>query len=287
MNVPVKKISSLFVLTLATLLFASCGEYYKALKYGDAEYKYEVAKACYARGQYGHAQELFNSLIVAMKGSGYGDECLYMMALSAYMGRDLETASSTFSKYYQTYPRGLYVEEAHYYAGLSLYETVPDPRLDQSTTYTAINELQSFLDKYPTTRLKPQVQDMLGRLEEQLIEKELRSAKLYYDLGGYILNSTSGGSNYEACIVTSENALHDYPYASAHYREQFMILALRSRYRLARQSIEEKRVQRFRETVDEYYAFANEFPESTYMKEAQQYLERSQRALKGLPLDDE
>ena len=280
-----KKIQRL--LLVGSLLLAGCGEYNAAIKYGDAEYKYEVAKTCYARGQYARAQDLFNDLLIATKGTGYADECLYMMAMSAYMNRDLETASSAFRKYYQTYPRGIYTEDSRYYTGRSLYESVPDPRLDQSMTKQAINELQTFLDLYPYTRLKTQTEDMIQRLQDHLVEKELRAAQLYYDLGSYVLNSTTGGSNYEACIITSENALRDYPYAAPERREMFMLLTLRSRYHLARQSVEEKRLERFRETVDEYYGFANEFPESSYLKEAQGYLLKSQKALKGQPLDED
>jgi outer membrane protein assembly factor BamD len=252
-----KKTSS-FLFALCLTLLTGCGEFNAAIKHGDAEYKYEVA-----------------------------DECLYMMAMSAYMSGDLETAAASFKKYYQTYPRGLYVEEARYYAGLSLYDNVPDPRLDQSVTSHAIDELQSFLDSYPYTRLKSQAQEMIQKLQDHLVEKEQRSAQLYYDLGNYFMNCSSGGSNYEACIVTSENALRDFPYALPERREQFMILILRSRYHLARQSVEEKRLERFRQAVDEYYGFANEFPESNYLKEAQTYLIKSQKALKGQSIEDE
>ncbi|MBR4533792.1 MAG: outer membrane protein assembly factor BamD [Bacteroidaceae bacterium] len=281
-----KKTSS-FLFALCLTLLTGCGEFNAAIKHGDAEYKYEVAKACYVKGQYSHAQDLFSSLLVAMKGSGLADECLYMMAMSAYMSGDLETAAASFKKYYQTYPRGLYVEEARYYAGLSLYDNVPDPRLDQSVTSHAIDELQSFLDSYPYTRLKSQAQEMIQKLQDHLVEKEQRSAQLYYDLGNYFMNCSSGGSNYEACIVTSENALRDFPYALPERREQFMILILRSRYHLARQSVEEKRLERFRQAVDEYYGFANEFPESNYLKEAQTYLIKSQKALKGQSIEEE
>lgn len=279
--------TSSFLFALCLTLLTGCGEFNAAIKHGDAEYKYEVAKACYVKGQYSHAQDLFSSLLVAMKGSGLADECLYMMAMSAYMSGDLETAAASFKKYYQTYPRGLYVEEARYYAGLSLYDNVPDPRLDQSVTSHAIDELQSFLDSYPYTRLKSQAQEMIQKLQDHLVEKEQRSAQLYYDLGNYFMNCSSGGSNYEACIVTSENALRDFPYALPERREQFMILILRSRYHLARQSVEEKRLERFRQAVDEYYGFANEFPESNYLKEAQTYLIKSQKALKGQSIEEE
>jgi len=276
----------LSLLAIGTLLLSSCGEYNAAMKHGDSEYKYEVAKACYVKGQYTHAQDLFSSLLSAVKGTGYADECLFMMGMSAYMGDDLETASEAFRKYYQSYPRGVYVEEAHYYAGRSLYESMPDPRLDQGITTQAIAELQSFLDNYPYTRLKEQTQEMIQQLQDRLVDKELRAAQLYYDLGGYQLNCLTGGSNYEACIVTSENALRDYPYALPERREKFMMLILRSRYHLARQSVEEKRIERFRQTIDEYYGFANEFPESTFLKEAQNYLTKSQKALKGESIEE-
>ena len=38
---------------------------------------------------------------------------------------------------------------------------------------------------------------------------------------------------------------------------------------MAKASVDEKKQDRMRETVDEYYAFKNEFPESKYMKEVE------------------
>ncbi len=271
----------------ATLACVSCGEYNAVQKYGDTEYKYEYAKACYVRGRYTRAYETISGIVTAMKGSGYGEESLYLMGLSAYHSKDLTAAAEAFRKYYQSYPRGIYVEDAHYYCGRALFDAVPDPRLDQTTTNQAIDELQRFLDNYPYTRLKDQTQEMIQQLQDHLVEKEYLSAKLYYDLGNYILNSLQGGSNYEACIVTSENALRDFPFAKAERREQFLLLILRSRYYLARQSIDAKQAERFRQAIDDYYAFANEFPESQYLKEAQNYFNKSQKALKGQPIDDD
>ena len=274
------------ILLITALITASCGEYNAVMKHNDPEYKYEVAKACYVRGQYSQAADLFSELIAPLKHSTYGDECMYLLAMSNYMAGDLQSASEFFRKYYTSYPRGIYVEYARYYSGRALFEDVPDPRLDQTGTKLAIDELQRFMDYAPQSRLKEQTQEMIQKLQDHLLEKEYLNAKLYYDLGGYVINSLIGGSNYEACIVTAENALRDYPYASAARREQFAILILRSKYYLARQSVEEKRLDRYRETVDEYYAFANDFPESQYLKEAQGLFEKCQRALKGQPEED-
>jgi outer membrane protein assembly factor BamD len=195
-----------------------------------------------------------------------------------------------FKKYYQVYPKGHYMEMARFNSGYSLYKQVADIRLDQTSTMEAIREYQDFLDYCPNTGLKEQTHAVIYELQDRLVEKEYLSAKLYYDLGTYTLNSIYGGNNYEACVVTAQNALKDYPYASAGLRENLSILILRAKYHLARQSVEAKRVERFRDAIDEYYAFENDFPESKYLQEANSIFRYSQRMVErkgGLLTDDD
>lgn len=45
-------------------------------------------------------------------------------------------------------------------------------------------------------------------------------------------------------------------------------------------SVEDKKLERYREAVDEYYAFKNEFPESKYLKEADRIFKEAQKILK-------
>lgn len=273
-----KKIHSLFA--LVAIVLSSCGEYSYLQKSGDVDYKYDAAKSYFISGHYGRASEAFGSLLATMKGTPYGEESLYMLALSTYLHKDYESAANYFRKYYQSYPKGTYVELARYYTGYSLYKQVPDTRLDQTSTTEAIAEFQTFLDSYPTTALKDQTQEMIVLLQDKLVEKEYLAAKLYFDLGDYVLNCLYGGSNYEACVVTAQNALKDFPYASPTRREDLSILILRSKYQLARKSVEEKRVERFRDAIDECYAFNNDYPESRYQKEAQDILADAERIVK-------
>ena len=285
-----RRIQLLFLL-LATcsLLLVSCSEYTNVLKSNDYEYRYEAAKALYVEGHYRQAAELFGMLLAPLKGTSYGEESLFMLAESNMKARDYESAAMFFKKYYQAYPKGHYMEMAHYNSGYALYKQTADVRLDQTSTIEAINEYQSFLDYCPDTDLKEQAHTIIYELQDKLVKKEYLSAKLYYDLGTYTINCIYGGNNYEACIVTAQNALKDYPYASAGLREDLSILVLRAKYHLARQSVEEKRLERFRETIDEYYAFQNDFPESQYLKEAQTIFEQSERVIerKGALLDDD
>lgn len=285
------RMSRLFILLLATcsLLLASCTEYSNVLKSNDYEYKYEAAKALYASGHYRQAAELFSLLLAPLKGTSYGEESLYMLGESNLKAKDYESAVMFFKKYYQLYPKGSYMEMARFNSGYALYKQTPDVRLDQSSTMEAIKEFQDFLDYCPETNLKEQVHEIIYAMQDKLVEKEYLSAKLYFDLGTYTLNSIYGGNNYEACVVTAQNALKDYPYASAKLREELAILALRAKYHLAKQSVEDKRVERFRDAIDEYYAFQNDYPESQYMKEANSILTHSERivARKGVILKED
>ena len=266
------------IASCVALLLSSCAhEYNQVFKSGDYTYKYEYAKQSYAQGKYSRAIPLLQELVTMKKGSTEGEECLYMLAMAEYGMKDYETAAEYFKKYYSSYPKGKFAENAKYFVGESLYQNAPEPRLDQSTTITAIAAFQEFLDLYPDARLKQQATNRLFALQDLLVEKEYKSAKLYFDMGTYFGNCTSGGNNYEACIVTARNALLDYPYASPERREEFSIMILRAKYQLAQQSVEEKRLERYRDTIDEYYGFMNEYPESKYLKDAQRIFAQSEK----------
>lgn len=267
----------LFILAVAaTMMFSSCAvEFNRVYKSVDYDYKYEFAKECFARGKFSQAITLLQELVTIQKGTENAEECLYMLAMAQFCDRDYETASMTFKKYFKTYPKGRYAEQACYYVGQSLFMSMPDPRLDQTPTMGAINAFQEFMDYYPESHLRGRAQQKMIELEDNLVSKEYMSARLYYYLGGYFGNCTNGGSNYEACIVTAENALKQYPYSDL--REDFCVLIMKSKYELAVQSVDEKRVQRYRDAEDECYAFISEFPESEEIDTAEKFIEKCKK----------
>lgn len=250
-------------------VLTSCGEYNKVLKCTDYEYKYEAAKSYFAQGQNTKAATLLEDLITILKGTSSGEESLYMLSMAYYNQGDYVTAAQYLNTYYTTYPRGKYTEQARFNAGRALYLDTPEPRLDQSSTVKVIQELQMFMEYFPRSERKDEAQNMIFELQDKLVEKDYLSAKLYYDLGDYTGNSSysTTGNNYLAAIVTAQNILKDYPYTKL--REDISILILRARYDMAKASVDEKKEERMRDTIDEYYAFINEFPESKYLAEAE------------------
>jgi outer membrane protein assembly factor BamD len=275
-NMYMKK--NILYIFFAVVCLSSCSSVEKAFRSADNDYRYEAAKQMYVEGKYSWASDLLSELIPYFKGSERGEESLFLLGMSNYEMGDYETASTYFKKYYNTYVKGKYNELARFYSGKSLYYDTVDPKLDQTSTITAINEFQNFLDYYPYTELKSQTQAMIDELQDRLVEKEYLAAKLYYDLGDYIGNSTYGGSNYQACVVTAQNALREYPFSKR--REALSLLVVRAKYSLAKNSAENKQEERYREMVDEAYGFLNEFPESKQVNEVNKMLESANKSLK-------
>ena len=261
-----------FLLMMITVLLSSCGEYNKILKSTDYELKYSYAKKYFNAKQYNKSATLLDELVTIFKGTAYAEESLYLLAQSYYGQKDYQTASQYFNTYYTTYPKGEYTELARYYSGYGLYLDSPDPRLDQTQTYEAINQLQLYLEYYPQSERAAEAQKIMFELQEKLAYKELLAVRLYYNLGPHLRDN-----NYLSAVITAENALKNSPYSK--YREEFMFYVLRSKYEQAIASVEEKLQGRYREVVDEYYTYMNEYPEGKYVKQAQKFYDYASKRI--------
>lgn len=83
------------------------------------------------------------------------------------------------------------------------------------------------------------------------------------------------GNNYRASIITAQNAMRDYPYTK--YREELSFLVLKSKFQMAEESVVDKKMDRYRDAIDEYYAFKNDYPESKYFKDAEKIFRLSSK----------
>lgn len=256
---------------MMTVLLSSCGEYNNILKSTDYELKYSYAKKYFNAKQYAKSATLLDELVTIFKGTAYAEESLYLLAQSYYGQEDYQTASQYFETYYTTYPKGEFTELSRYYSGYGLYLDSPDPRLDQSQTYKAIEQMQLYLEYYPQSERAPKAQEIMFELQEKLAYKELMATRLYFNLGTYM------GNNFQSCVITAQNALKNYPFSK--YREEFMFLIIRAKYELALVSIEEKLQGRYREVVDEYYNYINEYPEGNYIKQVQKFYDYASKRI--------
>ena len=93
----------LAILLLSTIILASCTQYAKVQKSMDYDYKYELAKAYYVRGEYSQASSLLEDVLAYMKGTMYAEESLYMLSMCYYNMKDYVTASHYMTTYFNTY----------------------------------------------------------------------------------------------------------------------------------------------------------------------------------------
>ncbi|MDD3078874.1 MAG: outer membrane protein assembly factor BamD [Paludibacter sp.] len=262
----------LLFIFIAALTLSSCGEYQKILKSNDPELKYNKAVEYFDKGDFMRASTLFDEIAVYYKGTERSETILNYLA-KAYMGqKDYYSASEYFKTYAKTYPKGKYIVEAKYMIGYCYYLDSPDARLDQTATYNAITALQEFLDIYPESDKVPEAEKLLEEMTNKLAYKELLNSRLYYNLGNYM------GNNYESAVITAQNALKNYP--SNEYREDFEMIILRSKYQEALQSVYEKRIERYRNTIDEYYSYVNEFPDGKMRKQADKIFNDCEKVVK-------
>ena len=269
------KTTKLVLLFAIALFFSSCGEYNKILKSTDRDLKYTYAKKYFEEKKYNRSIALLEDLVPYMKGTANAEESLYLLGQSYYNSKDYLSSTQMFTTYYNTYPKGEYAEPALYYSAYGMYLDSPQPELDQTKTYKAISEFQRYIEIYPQTERAEQAKQYLFELQEKLAYKELQASKLYLRMGNYM------GNNYEASVITSREALKDYPYSK--YAEEFQMLILRARFELAENSIRQAKAQRYRTVIDEYFNYINSYPSGKFTQEAEKYYKVAQEIVDQLP----
>ena len=244
----------LFIFTVL-VAFSACSGYEKLLKSPDYALKYNKAVQYYDNEEYVKAATLLDQVASIYRGTTKADTVYYYQAKSYFMQRDYILSGHHFSNLALNYPNSAFREEAEFMTAYCYYMQSPRPELDQENTKKAIASFQLFLIQNPHSKRAGEAQAYIDELRNKLVEKSYLSGKLYYNLG-----------DYKASIIALQNSLNDFP--NTEHREELMFLLLKSNFLLAENSILQKQSERYQATVDEYYSFVSEFPESRYRREA-------------------
>ena len=259
-NVEKQMIKKLFFYAIIVVFLTSCSEYQKLLKSTDPELKYSKAVEYYEKKDFMRAMTLFDEVSMYFRGSERSETLLNYLA-NSYVGlKDHYTAVEYFKSYTRSYPKGKYIQDAKYMVAYCHYLDSPDARLDQRVTNEAIAAFQEFIDFFPESEKVPDAVKLMDELYDKLAYKELLNAQLYYNLGNYLWN------NYESAVIAASNALKKYP--TNKYREELSFILLDAKYQQVIQSLESKKLDRYNNTVDEYYSFISEFPDGKKRKQA-------------------
>ena len=248
------------------LIFSSCSKYQKLLKSSDYEMKYKMGVMYYEKGDYTRAYNLLEELHGIYKGTKRAEKVYFYLAGSHFGKKEYILAGYHYGVFARTYPNSEYTEEAYYKSAYCAYLNASPSSLDASYTKEGIQALQLFIDKYPKSERVTECNLLIDELRVRLEDKAFNNAKLYYKV-----------SDYKAAVIALKNVLSDYP--DTKYREEALYLIVKSSFILAEKSIRKKQNERYQNTIDEYYIFADEFPNSKKISETEKIYNKSRQFL--------
>ena len=258
------------VLILSVIcVLAGCNGINKVLKSKDPEYKLRMAEKYYVKKKYNSAYQLFEDVVPYYKTSKEFEDIYYKMAYSTFYQKDYTNSENFFKTYLELFPNSPRAEEMDYMRAYCFYKQSPKPELDQTNTAKTIGMMQSFINTHPGSPRVKDANEIIDVCHGKLETKDYKAAQLYYDLG-----------QFRAAAVAFAEVLNNYP--ESNKSDEYKFMSIKSYYRYAELSVEDKKQERFEKVVDECNDFADRFPESKLSKDVEHYLNLSQTNIKNL-----
>lgn len=250
---------SIFILSALTIFTSSCNEYQKILKSNDLDYKYEKSLELFQKQDYIKAFPLFDELLLLYRGTDKAEQVYYYYSITEYKKGNLLSAAHHLKNFATTYHTNIKAEECAYLSVYCHYLLSPKYSLDQVNTYKAFDEAAIFLDKFPLSTYTNDCINLQSTLKLKLERKAFENAKLYFTT-----------ENYKSAIHAFNFTLQESP--NSIFNEEILFLQLKSYYLLAKNSVEEKKDKRIKDTIIAFNQFKNSYPKSTFLKESKSIL---------------
>jgi outer membrane protein assembly factor BamD len=250
-------------------LYGCSGSMHKLLKNPDPAYKLRMAEQFYVKEKYSKAQQVFEDIMPYYKTGKEFEDIYYKYAYCAYNLGDYLNAENLFKSFLEIFPNSLKAEEIDYMRAYSFFKQSPKPELDQTNTLKAMGMMQTFINTHPGSVRIKDANAIIDICRRKLETKDYRSAVLYYDLG-----------QFRAAGVSFSTLLNNYPESAL--ADEYKLMVIKSYYRFAELSVEEKKIERYEQVINECREFTDRFPDSKFKKEADEFLKLSQTNIKYL-----
>jgi outer membrane protein assembly factor BamD len=258
------------VLLLPVFLLTACSsQFNKILKSKDYEYKLKKADEYFANKKYKYAEELYIELFSVFKGSDKFEDLYYKYAYCSFYQKNYPDAENLFKGFLEVFPNSSKAEEIAYMHAYCFYMESPKTELDQINTSKAIGMMQSFISTHPNSSRIKDANAIIAKCRSKLELKDYKSAELYYNL-----------QQYRAAGISFANLLNTYPESAN--GDEYMLMAVKSYYQFAKLSVYTKQEERYQKVSDEYFDFADRFPESKLLKQAENYKNLSVNNIKQI-----
>lgn len=259
----------ILLLAFLVLSVSSCSRFSKVQKSTDYQYKLKMADQYYTQKKYNNAQQLYQELFPIFKGNPQFEDLFYKFAYCSYYLRDWLQAENLFKQFTEVFPTSPKAEEMEYMRAYTFYRQSPKQDLDQTNTLKAIGLMQTFINTHPGSSRLPEANKIIDDLRLKLEAKDYRSAELYFNMG-----------HYRAAAIAFTSLINGFP--DTDKGDQYKLQAIKSYYLYAENSIEDKRVARYEQVINEVNDFTDRYPESALLKDAERYATLSQNNIKQI-----
>lgn len=260
---------SVLYIVLLAFITASCSPYAKVLKSKDYEYKLKMADEYFVKKKYKIARQLYEEVFPVYKGNEKFEDIYYKYAYCFYYLKEYNVAENMFKGFLEVFPNSSKAEEVDYMHAYCFYKQSPKVELEQVNTLKAMGMMQTFINTHPGSSKVQEAANIIDECRKKLELKAFNGAQLYFNLG-----------QYKAAAVAFENLLASYP--ESEKGDEYKLMALKAYFKYAQLSMEEKQMERFEKVVSEYQDFADRYPDSKLLKEAESYSNQSKNYLKEI-----
>ncbi len=248
-------------------LIPGCKSRYEKIRTSpNVALKYKTATYYFNKRDFTRALPLLEDLSTSMKGSDKAEDAAYFYAYCEYFLKDFAIARNLFQTFAEQFPNSLRAEEARFMGAKCSMQESPSFSLDQENTTKAIDALQLFINLYPHSTRIPECNKMMDVLRGKLESKSFENAKLYYTVG-----------EYKPAVLALRNSQRDYP--DSRNREEIEFLIIKCQYLYAGGSIVAKQEERFTDAIQTFQSFQENFPNSSFIKEASRINADSKREI--------
>lgn len=263
----------LSILTASVLLTSCASKLGKVLKSKDNEYKLKMAEQYYVQKKYLNAQQVFEDIMPFYRGSDKYEDMFYKYTYCAYYQHDYLNAESLFKTYTENFPNSTRLEECEYMRCYCYFKQSPKVELDQTATSKTISLMQAFINTHPQSSRVQEATAIMDSCRTKLELKEYKAAQLYYDMGGF---------NYRAAAIAFTTLMDDYP--DSDRGDEYKLMAIKSYYKFAEQSVIDKQKERFEKVISECNDFKDRFASSKLSPEVENYRTLSENNIKKIKL---
>lgn len=256
---------SVILLTVVT----SCNKYSKVFKSKDYEYKLKMADEYFGKKKFKVSQQLYEELFPVFKGTVKFEELYYKDAYCFYNMKQYADAENLFKGFLEVFPNSTKAEEVDYMRSYCFYLQSPKLELEQVNTIRAMGMMQTFINTHPGSERNKEASDIIDKCRVKLEQKEYRAAELYYNMG-----------QYRAAAIAFTNLSNNYPESVK--GEEYKLKIVKSYYKFAKMSIQEKQIERYELVTQEYEDFVDRYPGSKLLKEAEDYSNQSINQIKDI-----